>query len=358
MNYLIVTKYYFPAKGGIEKVVLDHATFLNKNGYNVTVLCVSLSNMSKTQFENIEGINVLRCNKIFTLFSMPFSISFLWHFLKLKNISNVVHFHFPFPLLFVLTPFLIKSNNISYRITWHCDVFKLNGLSFLWDFLSYKFLNKMDRIFTSSEFLINESVLKRFKNVEILPLGIYINEYMVKKPSRLINSEYILFFGRLANYKGLGILFEMLENYDLPLNVKIVIAGNGNKKYEDRARKISSVIFLNSNINEAVKMNLFNHCLFYLFPSTSKAEAFGITQLEAMVCKKAIINTRLGTAVEYVGLDCENAITIEPNNPKALYNAICKLLKERDYAEYLGRNGFRRLIKFFDNDTNLRSLLE
>ena len=71
-------------------------------------------------------------------------------------------------------------------------------------------------------------------------------------------------------------------------------------------------------------------------------------QLEAMKYGKPIINTNLGTGVNYVSVDKETGLTVEPENIEQLANAINELLNNDELRLQYGRNARKRVENMFE----------
>jgi len=69
----------------------------------------------------------------------------------------------------------------------------------------------------------------------------------------------------------------------------------------------------------------------------AKSEAFGIVQLEAMVCGKPCVSTSLSTGVPFVNQDGKTGIIVSPKNPDALAKAINTLLDNPALRERYGK---------------------
>jgi glycosyltransferase involved in cell wall biosynthesis len=81
-----------------------------------------------------------------------------------------------------------------------------------------------------------------------------------------------------------------------------------------------------------------------IFVFTSDQENFPVNLLEAMCAGNAIITTTSASSSEVVG-DC--AIKVAPRDPDAIADAITQLLRQRDYAQELGRRARVRLVSEF-----------
>ena len=89
----------------------------------------------------------------------------------------------------------------------------------------------------------------------------------------------------------------------------------------------SKVHFLGSVSDDELPL-YYHACDIFCLPSVAKSEAFGIVQLEAMVCGKPCVSTSLSTGVPFVNQDGKTGIVVPPKNPQALAEAINTLLDD------------------------------
>lgn len=82
-----------------------------------------------------------------------------------------------------------------------------------------------------------------------------------------------------------------------------------------------------------------------LFALSSSGEAFGIVLLEAMACGLPIVATRVGGIPEALR-DQAEGLLVPPGDPRALADALCRLLGDPNLARSLGEKGRERAKDF------------
>ena len=92
-----------------------------------------------------------------------------------------------------------------------------------------------------------------------------------------------------------------------------------------------------------------------LVHTSTEPEPFGRVLVEAMACGKPVITTGLGGAAEIVSLD-DCALTIDPQNPESLADALRKLASDTDLRRRLGQNGQSIARRHFGRERLAREL--
>lgn len=347
MKILQINKFYNPEIGGVETVVQQYSETACKS-YEVTVLCASKNLKLKTTKESLNNVNIIRCGSLGTFFSMPVSFSFIIYFLRIYKQYDILHFHEPFPLASILSPFISRKKKIV--ITWHSDIIKQKFLKSAVEFFQRKMCEKADIITTTSPNLLNSSkVISKYKNKSyILPLGLTISNYTQSN----LEGEYILYIGRLSYYKGIEVILNAFEKSTSKLPLYIV--GDGDDKIISKinlvkANSSKKIVFINRFVSEEEKREFLLNCAFLVFPSIEESEAFGIIQLEAMISGKPVINTSLNTGVPYVSLHDQTGLTVKPKCINELSNAINLLSDDVSKRNSFGENAIKRVNDKFSN---------
>ena len=111
-------------------------------------------------------------------------------------------------------------------------------------------------------------------------------------------------------------------------------------------------------IDNAAVAAYYNAAALFVLPSVSRAEAFGIVQIEAMAAGLPVINTSLDTGVPLVSVHGETGLTVPPADPGALASAINQLLDDPILRQKFGLAGARRVRHNFSLDKMLQSTLD
>lgn len=362
IKILQINKLYSPWIGGIEKIVQDIAEGL-KNKVDMKILvCRS---KGRENVEIINGVEIIRANSLGIYYSMPVSFKFPFLLKRLCKDRDILHFHLPFPLA-VMSYLLIRPKG-NMVVWWHSDILRPKSLYRLYKPFLRKFLSKIDKIIVATPYHIkNSEILKDFKEkCEVIPFGIDIVRFNftdeVREKAGKIRGKYsskiILFVGRLIYYKGLEYLIQAMKNVD----AKLLLIGEGYLK-ESLQRLVSELgiedkVFFLGRVSDNEIIAYYHACDIFVLPSIEKTEAFGLVQLEAMVCGKPVINTNLPTGVPYVSQDRITGLTVSPKDSEALAQAINKLLDDLNLRKKYGVNGRKRVEEIFGKKLMIKKVM-
>lgn len=343
-----IFRYAYPHIGGIETVMNQINDCLPDADFEKEVL--TCSNSEKSSVEN--GVKYNRCKYLFEFASNNISPKFIWELSKVK--TDIIHYHMPF-IFAVIAHFIARPKYKKLYITYHSSFKGYEKIMKPFWGLLRKFYDSADKIHILAHNIIEyDCFLEPFKNkCTVIPYGINTNQYFNSENVEQIRANYsskkiLLCLGRLMKIKGFNYVIESMKNIK---NAVLLIAGNGDElenlqKIVKQNNLEQKVFFVGELVDEQIKAEYYNACDIFVFPSIK--DMFGIVQLEAMRCGKPVINTNLGTGANYVSLNKETGLTVEPKNVEQLTNAINELLNNDELRLRYGRNARKRVEDLFD----------
>ena len=352
-----VTRFAYPYVGGIEAVVEQINKCLPKEEFEKEVYCCS--NTEKSSVEN--GVKYHRFRYLFDFAANSISPQLFFGMIGLK--TDVVHFHMPVIQNVVIWFILYHLGLLRYKkmiITYHGAIVGYDKYMKPFEGLYKYFYKKADLIHILSPAIIDsdEVLYKNKEKCIVIPFGIDLDNSTLKES--LINGYNInefskektelLCMGRLVNWKGFNVAIDAINKID---NAILLIAGDGPcfdkyQQYINDNNLSEKVKLLGSVVKQNEKDYLFNSIDIFLLPTIQKSESFGIVQVEAMKYAKPVINTNLGTGVNYVSIDKETGITVEPENIEQLASAINKLISNDELRLQYGKNARKRIETLFN----------
>ena len=358
MKVLHVYKRSWPKSiGGVEKFIHDLCISTMELGVQPTVFSLSPNPKDKKVFSADYEIIEAKENLYFA--STGLSIEAFKTFKKLSENAEIVHYHFPNPFMDFLHYF--SGLKIPCIVTYHSDIVRQKYLYHAYRPLMNCFLESVDHIVaTSPNYLSTSKVLQRYANkTSVIPIGLDLDKNSIneaQKPgrfSKILPDKFFLFVGVLRYYKGVEYAIKAVEG----TTHNLIIAGNGPlyksfQKYIQR-RGIHNVTMV-GHVTESEKFYLINKSLAFVFPSISRAEAFGISQLEAAALGKPLINCELGTGTSYINIHEITGLVVPPKDIFALRKAMNAVANNNEIAKKYGaaaRSRFKRHFKAEDQAT-------
>ena len=350
-----VYKVLLDFEGGIPAIIRQISRAKYKQIRSRILVAASLPSYLSSKEKTNPAIKLHKTFSFGNLASMPIAPLFpFWLWLRARKV-DIVDYHYPFPLV-DLALFIYFPKKTKLVVHWHADITKQKKLLRLIAPLIKNTLQRADKIIVSSPVLIEKSkFLGKVKHkCEVIPFGIAPHWFEAPDQALLaqIQNEYpdfILAVGRLVHYKGFEVLIEAMQFIDIP----VIIVGEGVELAAlTRLAKqygVSDKVIFTGKISARRLKCYYHACRLFAFPSVTEAEAFGIVQLEAMVCKKPIVNTTLNSAVPWVARHNKEALTIPKYDAQALQRAINQLLNNKELARTMGEAAYQRVINNFSD---------
>jgi glycosyltransferase involved in cell wall biosynthesis len=347
MRVLQVFKTYLPDSfTGVERVIWEIAEGTTPLGVENHVFALGSRTTEQPLKIDNHYVHLVRSN--LELAANPMSFSAISRFRSLVRHIDLVHYHFPWPMMDVLH--LASGHRIPSLVTYQSDVVRQRHLLKLYKPLMHRFLHSVDRIVTTSPNYIDSSpVLPAYRHkASVIPIGL--------EPSRLPRSSienrqlweeklpprYFLFLGALRYYKGLPFLIEAAATSGLP----VVIAGGGELPAAQR-KSLPQNVHLVGQVSDEDKASLLALCEAFVFPSHLRSEAFGVALLEAAFAGKPLISCEIGTGTSYINRHEETGLVVQPANSSALATAMSLLWAEPELRRRYGEAAAKRANSLF-----------
>jgi glycosyltransferase involved in cell wall biosynthesis len=365
LRVLHIAKFYPPAHGGMERVV--------------EMLCRASTGMAESHVlamhtgrstveEDVDGVHVVRVGVVGAAGSVHIAPSMAGWMRKMR--ADVTIFHEPNP--WALLSWQLARPRMPLFLWYHSDVVRpALQYALFYAPLARPVYRSARRIIVSSPPLGERaSVLRDYRDrIRVVPFAIEPAPWRADPPQLAraaavvteMGGPFVLFVGRHVPYKGVDVLLRALAGTD----IRCAIAGDGPKR-RDWQRLAGSlglggrVTFTGDVGSERLK-TLMHAATALVLPSTTRAEAFGYVQLEAMAAGKPVIATDVPTGVSWVTEDGRTGSIVPAGDVERLRSAIQALLANPERAAALGAAGRRRVEREFTMERlreRLRTLYE
>ena len=349
-------KFYPPHRGGIESYLHELAI---RQRADAQVEVVVAHDYAKTQCESIRGVVVTRCATYGVVASMPVCPRMVVEIRRRP--AEIVHLHTPNPG--AALALLLSGHKGKVVITHHADTL---GRPFLRK-LSDPFVRAaMDRasaiIVTSSRYLASSPELAPYKEkCRVVPLAIDPALYSeTATESQRIREQFgeriLLSVGRLVPYKGFRFAIEAMAQVDGHLCIIGSGPEDGFLRQLARERNVADKVTFLGRVDDL--RPYYQAARAFVLPSVTRAEAFGVVQLEAMASGTPVINTDLDSGVPEVGVDGVSALTVPPGNAAALAKAMNSLLDDPGLRDRLAAGARQAVQEKYSLDRMVRSTFD
>ena len=381
MKILHIGKYFHPAHGGIESFVLDLASASARQGVRQGVLVHAHPGASQSPAGQSCDRNdypfLDYFDRVPTYGSFgyaPISPGFRGRLaLALRQFQpQLLHLHLPNPSAFWALS-LAQARRIPWIIHWHADA---AGPEFerlvRWLYPLYRpfeqavLAHAQCIIVTSPPYLQASRALKRWQaKCRVVPLGLDSERLQPREPVTISpdwdqgHSLRILAVGRLTPYKGLDRLIEAMA--DSPAQLVILGGGSQHARLAQLIgeRGLQQRVHLMGGASDASRNSLLAQCDLVCQPSLNRAEAFGISVLEAMAAgKPALVSKLEGSGLSWLVQDGHTGWHVAPGDAAALAERIHWLAAHRPHITASGEHAAARYRAHFAIDRVAAQVIE
>jgi glycosyltransferase involved in cell wall biosynthesis len=168
-----------------------------------------------------------------------------------------------------------------------------------------------------------------------------VNEAKCKdeRLKELPDEPFILQVGDLVVDKGLYVLLDAYQG--LRSAPPLVLIG---RRLPESPRELPPNVTILESLPHHLVMRAWRRCLFGVVPSI-KIDAFPTVTLEAMACGRAVIGSRTGGIVDQI-IDGETGLLVPLGDQQALCTAMQRLADDPDLRERLGAAASIRVVEF------------
>ena len=349
MKVLHLTKFYPPHMGGIEAVTRDLADAQRQAGCDVRVLCANKANETVRDIDPA-GVPVTRVASWGMLQSTSVCPGMGRRLREALDGVDLLHVHMPDPLA-ALAVWAVRPR-CRVVLHWHSDVVRQRRMRHVYQPLERWMLQRADAVIATSEPYADSSLsLRPWRDkVRIVPIGVTpplpVDPHRLARLRPKFGERRVVFaLGRTAYYKGYDVLIDAARL--LPGDVTVLVAGGGEElgSYRERVRREgleARIRFHGPMSPENVEAHFALSSVFCQ-ASTVRAEAYGVATLEAMARGLPVVATDIpGSGLPWLARHGESALTVPPNNPRALARALTTVLDDPALAARLGEAGRAR----------------
>lgn len=378
MKILLVNDYGTPT-GGAEVLTLSLREELHKRGHDVRVFTSCARATATDSYSDYECFGTMSRFRILLQSANP------WAFWRLRQIladfqPDVVHVGMFLTQLSPLILPVLRNTPCLYHIHWYRCICPLgtkwlpegrscrmpaglacyrHGCLSLHDWapimIQMGLWRRWNRVF--DVFVTNSHALKQRLQSEGVPSPIEVvwNGVPVGPPRPSLTSyPTVVFASRLVREKGCDVLVQAFAQIvgQLP-DARLYIVGEG-PEYTRLKRlitelQLTSHIVMPGYMSRSEMESRFAEAWVQVVPSRWE-EPFGLVAAEAMMRGTAVVASATGGLREIVQ-DGHTGFLVPPDNRDALAAALLTVLRNRDLAERLGRNGRETAVQDFSITT-------
>lgn len=348
---------YFPVLGGIENHIRLLAEAQAARGHDVTVLVASLDRRSHVS--NLNGVKVIFASRLWNVSSAPLSLEMFQRVAKME--TDITHLHAPYPFGEIAN--YLGGHARATVVTYHSDIVRQKMMGALYTPVLHRVLARVTTIIaTSPNYIASSEVLRRWQDkCVVVPLASPPQSKAPELSPQFMNrpNRELLFAGKLRYYKGVNYLLQALT---LIPNAGLTIVGTGPMEREWKqladSLGISPRVTWVGQVSDRELRAYYDSCDVFVLPCSERSEAFGMVQLEAMAAGKPVVSCDVNTGVAWVNRNEITGLVVPPKDPRALADALARLLGDAALRERMGAAGKERVALEFNAQKMVEGVMQ
>jgi glycosyltransferase involved in cell wall biosynthesis len=352
LRVLHVGKYYPPVPGGMERVLqllCEH----ERQSVDSRVLVASTDRTTTREVRN--GVPVTRAASLAMVGSVGLSPALPVELRRTP--ADVTVLHEPNPMA-LLADFVTRRQG-PLVVYFHSEVVRAEWkYRLVYRPLLRRVLDRASRIIVASPAMATSAtqLADHREKCVVIPYGIDISRFALTPAVATRVTElrgdarvpFFLFVGRLVPYKGVDVLVRALAGVPA---ARLVIAGDGplagDLQQLARAVGVADRVQFAGTVPDEDLVALYHACDAFVLPSVTRAEAFGMVQIEAMACGKPVVSTNLPSGVPWVNQHDQSGLVVPPGDVPGLAAALTALALDPALRRRLGDGATRRVEREF-----------
>jgi glycosyltransferase involved in cell wall biosynthesis len=336
LRVLQLGKYFHPDAGGVETVTLDIAKGLLANGIRADVLCFS---KSAVEMPPPVPITVYRSPSIMQIAGKSVSLEYVRQVLALHQHYDVGLIHLPNPLAMIAVNLFWRKPIV---LLWHADIVGFPKARALLQYQERSLIRRAARIISPTPAHVGGSYLAADMKPKAVN-GPYPFDadrlYQATGPGAVADEvrrficgrRMILAVGRLVPYKGFDVLIRAASLLDPQAAVCIVGEGPLDSELRRMISEagLSNRVILAGRADDSALKRLFESAHVVTMPSVTRAEMYGMTQVEAMSFGCPVVSTSIpDSGVSWVNQHGVTGLIVEPADHDALAAALNQIVRD------------------------------
>jgi rhamnosyl/mannosyltransferase len=353
LRVLHVGKFYPPVSGGMERVL---QLLCERERTEVDTRVLVANTGRSTAHDDVDGVPVTRAGRFGTVGSVAICPSY--PLLLARERADVIVIHEPNPI--GLLAYMLVRPSARLIVWFHSEVVRDRWKYALFYKPWFSFaMRRASRVIVASPPMTTAEQLRPFPvRAAVIPYGVdqrrlALTGDVAARAARLRAQHpgpLALFVGRMVPYKGLDVLVRAMA--DVPATAVLVGGGPQRDRLEALATELgvrSKIVFAGEQDEENL-VAWYHACDLFVLPSTTRAEAFGVVQTEAMACGKPVVSTAVPSGVPWVNRDGETGLVVPPGDAARLADALRRLVEDPELRRRMGEAGRRRVADEFTAD--------